>query len=72
MKKNIDNLGFTPEVYSPYFKLLSKKDIDYCHEQGMIVVPWTINSVKDMKDMVEKGVDGIITDYPDRARALQR
>lgn len=72
VKKNIDNLGFTPEVYSPYFKLLSKKDIDYCHEQGMIVVPWTINSVKDMKDMVEKGVDGIITDYPDRARALQR
>ena len=72
VKKNIENLGFTPEVYSPYFKLLSKKDIDYCHEQGMIVVPWTINTVKDMKELVEKGVDGIITDYPDRARELQR
>jgi len=70
VKANIQNLGFTPEVYSPYFKLIGKKDIDYCHEQGMKVIPWTVNSLKDMKKMVKRGVDGIITDYPDRARGL--
>jgi glycerophosphoryl diester phosphodiesterase len=72
VKANIADLGFTPEVYSPYFKLISKKDIDYCHTQGMKVVPWTVNALKDMKKMVKKGVDGIITDYPDRARELSR
>ena len=68
---NLKDLGFTPEVYSPYFKLLTKKSIDHCHELGMKVVPWTINELKDMRKMVEKGVDGIITDYPDRAKALK-
>lgn len=68
---NLEDLGFTPEVYSPYFKLLTKKSIDHCHALGMKVVPWTINEVKDMRKMVEKGVDGIITDYPDRAKALK-
>lgn len=69
--KNLEELGFTPEVYSPYFKLITKKDIDHCHEQGMKVVPWTVNEVKDMEKLVKRGVDGIITDYPDRARALK-
>ncbi len=71
VKANIESLGFTPQVYSPNFKLIGKKDIDYCHEQGMKVVPWTVNTVKDMNQLVEKGVDGIITDYPDRAKALR-
>lgn len=70
VKANIESLGFTPQVYSPYFKLISKKDIAWCHEQGMKVVPWTVNTLKDMKQLVEKGVDGIITDYPDRAKGL--
>ncbi|GAB5523427.1 MAG: glycerophosphodiester phosphodiesterase family protein [Roseivirga sp.] len=67
---NIENLGFIPQVYSPNFRLIDKKDIAYCHEQGMKVVPWTVNTLKDMKQLVKKGVDGIITDYPDRAKAL--
>lgn len=71
VKANIDDLGFTPQVYSPYFKLIGKNDIAWCHEQGMKVVPWTINKLKHMKKMVRKGVDGIITDYPDRAKALK-
>ena len=71
VEANLKALGFTPEVYSPYFKLLSKKSIDRCHELGMKVIPWTINDLKDMRNMVEKGVDGIITDYPNRAKALK-
>lgn len=72
VKANMDDLGFIPQVYSPNFRLISKKDIAYCHEQGMKVVPWTVNTLKDMKQLVEKGVDGIITDYPDRAKELDR
>ena len=37
-----------------------------CHDKGIKVVPWTVNTVEDMKAMKALGVDGLITDYPDR------
>ncbi|MCE7994618.1 MAG: glycerophosphodiester phosphodiesterase [Roseivirga sp.] len=72
VKANIADLGFVPQMYSPNFRLISKKDIAYCHQRGMKVVPWTVNTVKNMQQLVEKGVDGIITDYPDRAKELTK
>jgi glycerophosphoryl diester phosphodiesterase len=36
----------------------------------MRVIPWTVNEVKDMETLKKMGVDGIITDYPNRAKAL--
>ena len=32
----------------------------------MQLIPWTVNEVEDMKQQLSLGVDGIITDYPDR------
>ena len=38
----------------------------YFHELvGMQVIPWTVNASEDMQSMLDFGVDGIITDYPD-------
>lgn len=71
VKGNLKELGFTPQVYSPYHALLTKKDIEFCHEQGMKVVPWTVNDRDRMEKLVNWGVDGIITDYPDRAKGLK-
>ena len=65
-------LGFTPEVYSPYYIALKKNDIDLIHEKGMKVIPWTVNDRKVMEQLVADGVDGIITDYPDRAKGLSQ
>ena len=70
IEKNLEELGFTPDVYSPYYKLLSAKKIAKAHELGMKVVPWTVNSVKEMQALVDLGVDGIITDYPNLAKSL--
>ena len=67
---NIRNLGFLPTIYSPYYKLVKKKTIDYCHSKGMKIVPWTVNEPKHMKKLIRKGVDGLITDYPDRGRVV--
>ncbi|CCH56362.1 glycerophosphoryl diester phosphodiesterase [Fibrisoma limi BUZ 3] len=67
---NIDELGFTPDIYSPYFKLLSQDKIAKLHERGLRVIPWTVNEIDDMKRLKSWGVDGLITDYPDRAKSL--
>ena len=64
--KNIRDLGHTPEVYSPYFKLVDANLVAFCKEQEMKLIPWTVNEVVDMKKMIALGVDGIITDYPNR------
>ena len=37
---------------------------------GLKVVPWTVNEVSYMKKLMSWGVDGIITDYPDRLMKL--
>ncbi len=65
-QENIDSLGFTPEIYSCYYQLLSREIIEELQQNGMYVIPWTINETSDMKNLIDWGVDGIITDYPDR------
>lgn len=65
-KKNMQRLSFTPEVYSPYYKLVNKKLAKFCAEHKMKLIPWTVNEEKDIIGQLELGVDGIISDYPDR------
>jgi len=68
--ENLKALGFTPSIYSPEFTLLSKSEIKRCHDLKMRVIPWTVNDKKEMEELKEWGVDGIITDYPDSAKTL--
>lgn len=65
IKRNIENLGFTPHIYSPYYKYVTKKTVEVAHERGVKVIPWTVNDKKTMKKMIKLGVDGLISDYPD-------
>ncbi len=67
---NLKKITFKPNIYSPYFKLLSKEVIKQMHEKNIKVIPWTVNEKEDMKKMLEIGVDGIITDYPNRIEAV--
>lgn len=62
---NLKKLGFHPDIYSPYYKLLRAKHIRKLHQMGIAVIPWTVNNAKSMIRLRKKGVDGIITDYPD-------
>lgn len=64
-------LGFAPSVFSPYFKFLSKKDVAFFQAKKVKVIPWTVNEVSDMEALRKLGVDGLITDYPDRIRAVK-
>lgn len=67
---NLNELGFKPDIYSPNFRLLSQRKITWLHEQGIRVIPWTVNRRADMERLKRWGVDGLITDYPDRANGL--
>lgn len=63
---NLQRLDFTPTIYSPHQAWLTESMITYMHEREIQVIPWTVNETEKMKTMIEMGVDGIITDYPNR------
>ena len=71
VEENLDTLGFTPDIYSGYFPLLSRKSVDFLHDRGILVIPWTVNEAADMKEVMALGVDGLITDYPDRFNSIK-
>jgi glycerophosphoryl diester phosphodiesterase len=54
-----------PAIYSPHFSLLTKDIVTRLHQLGMRVIPWTVNDSATMRSLIDMGVDGIITDYPD-------
>ncbi len=62
--KNI--FGFKPAIISPDYSLLTKEIIDSLHKANIKVIPWTVNDIAVAKKLYEMGVDGIITDYPDK------
>jgi glycerophosphoryl diester phosphodiesterase len=63
---HLNKLEHVPYAYSPNFKLVDTELIKKCRDKGLKIIPWTVNEVADMKKLLELGVDGIITDYPDR------
>lgn len=64
LKDQLKALGFTPTIYSPEHKLVTKELVEKCHEQNIKVIPWTVNDKARIKELKEMGVDGIISDYP--------
>jgi len=68
----IDTLGYTPEIWSPNYRYVTRDIVEEAHSRGMKVIPWTINNIAEMRQQLEMGVDGIITDYPDSAATLRQ
>ena len=65
-------LGFVPEVFGPDYRLLTRArvaDLAVAYPD-LRLVPWTINSEADLREVLTWGVAGITTDYPDRLLAL--
>lgn len=51
---------------NPNYKNLTKENTEKIQDEGLKVYPWTINENEDIEKMKEFGVDGIITNYPER------
>jgi glycerophosphoryl diester phosphodiesterase len=57
-------------VWSPNALDLEPGSVAEAHAQALKVVPWTVNEESAMNALAQSGVDGIITDYPDRLRRV--
>jgi glycerophosphoryl diester phosphodiesterase len=58
------------KIWSPFFRDMTPEMFAEAHALGLEVVVWTVNEAADIDRMIALGVDGIITDYPDRAREV--
>jgi glycerophosphoryl diester phosphodiesterase len=64
---NPQNGKVTDPGYQPY---TTPEMVREAHERGIAVVPWTVDDQATMASLIDAGVDGLITDYPDRLRTL--
>lgn len=53
-----------PHIYSPNYRNIDKAQVEQLQRLKMRVIPWTVNTLEEMREMLKMGVDGIITDYP--------
>jgi glycerophosphoryl diester phosphodiesterase len=59
-------------IWAPNFNNIDAGSAQRAHDLGLQLVPWTVNEAADMRRLIDWGVDGIITDYPDRLREVMR
>jgi glycerophosphoryl diester phosphodiesterase len=55
-------------TWSPDFRALDEASAAAAQALSLRVIPWTVNEPADIRRMLELGVDGIISDYPERVR----
>lgn len=58
------------QVISPEHVLVDEAFVERAHGAGLAVLPWTVNEAARMVELVEAGVDGLVSDYPDRALSV--
>lgn len=77
METRMDNVGtyakdYQVNYYHPDKNYLTQDLVEDCHRRGIGVNVWTVNKKKRMKQMIEWNVDGIFTNYPDKAMKLRK
>ncbi len=59
-------------IWAPNQNNLTAALVKEAQGLGLQVIPWTVNQPAQMERLIDWGVDGIITDYPDRLRETMR
>ncbi|GAA4839573.1 glycerophosphodiester phosphodiesterase [Paenibacillus vulneris] len=61
------------DVYSlhPDYRIVDKEDVEKADRAGIQVYPYTANDEKDLRALMDLGVSGIITDFPDRLKEIR-
>ena len=55
-------------TWAPFWRNVTPENIAEAHSLKLKIIPWTVNDPAEIERLAGLGVDGIITDYPDRAR----
>ena len=65
-------LGFIPTTLGPDFRTVTSAAVQELRTAfpSLLLIPWTVNSVQDMRQLATLRVDGMTTDYPNRLMAL--
>ena len=58
-------------IWSPDFRTVTPERLREARALGLRVIPWTVNEPDDLERLLALGVDGIISDYPDRVPACR-
>lgn len=61
---------FGIECYHPHFAMLTKEIAREIKAQGIEINTWTVNTEEDMRDLISKGVDILIGNYPDITKKI--
>ena len=48
------------------YSTVTKPLVEACHQRGLVVFAYTVNDREDIKEVMSLGVDGIVSDFPDR------
>jgi len=57
-------------IISPYFLYVTPAFVKQAHDSQIEVIPWTVNTEKEVNRLLGCGVDGIISDYPNLLRRV--
>lgn len=63
-------LSFVPDVLSINHEAVTPDLVAAAHDYNLRLIPWTVNAPEDMRRLIDWGVDGLISDYPDRLSAV--
>ena len=66
----LSQLDVKPAHIAPWYGDVSAKMLGQMKAEKIKVLPWTVNEITDMQELINLGVNGIITDYPDRLLRL--
>ncbi len=62
-------LEMQANIVAPYRRDTNAQLIKLAHAKGLKVIAWTINDPDEMRGLIRMGIDGIISDYPDRLKS---
>ncbi len=66
----LTQLGFTPDLFSINYDAVTSQLVQDCASKGIKLVPFTVDDLNAMRQLKTLGVNGFMTDYPDRAKQL--
>lgn len=58
------------DALHPHKSYINETYVEKAHEAGLMINPWTVNSERELKNMIHCGVDSVITDVPNIAKKV--